>query len=364
MTARERLAEYATLKALGFGPAYVAALIVGESVVIAAHRRAARHRLRPSRSAHWFGSQTGTLFPIFEVSPLHAGDAGRLARSSSALAAAVLPATPGRAGSHRRRFAGHRLMLPFPTASQPLDAQAHHGAHRRRHGAGGVRLRRGADARCGCANAGGDRAPTTSWSPAPAADRGAERRRARAGGDRRDRSPDASGGGERWRRRKRVVLIHLPKRAGGAASQRHGARALAGGHRAAAAGADRRRPHVPPRHRRDHRRQEHRRALRRRRPRRAAALRRARLDRGRGLRRRRRGFDSEIWGDVDQLMQSFRRQAYSSVVAGSPTRTGSSRSSAGSRPTRASPSKPSASASSTRSSRRRWRTSSASSASR
>ena len=27
------------------------------------------------------------------------------------------------------------------------------------------------------------------------------------------------------------------------------------------------------------------------------------------------GFDSEMWGDVDQMMQSFRRQAYSSVVA-------------------------------------------------
>jgi putative ABC transport system permease protein len=27
------------------------------------------------------------------------------------------------------------------------------------------------------------------------------------------------------------------------------------------------------------------------------------------------GFDSEVWGDVDQMMQSFRRQAYSSVVA-------------------------------------------------
>ena len=26
-------------------------------------------------------------------------------------------------------------------------------------------------------------------------------------------------------------------------------------------------------------------------------------------------FDSEIWGDVDQMMQSFRRQAYSSVIA-------------------------------------------------
>src|SRR5690606_26031135 len=26
------------------------------------------------------------------------------------------------------------------------------------------------------------------------------------------------------------------------------------------------------------------------------------------------GFDSEVWGDVDQLMQSFRRNAYSSMV--------------------------------------------------
>ena len=26
------------------------------------------------------------------------------------------------------------------------------------------------------------------------------------------------------------------------------------------------------------------------------------------------GFDSEIWGDADQLMQAFRRNAYSSVI--------------------------------------------------
>src|SRR5262245_63202503 len=36
MTARERLAEYATLKALGFSPAYVAFLVLGESLAIAA----------------------------------------------------------------------------------------------------------------------------------------------------------------------------------------------------------------------------------------------------------------------------------------------------------------------------------------
>jgi putative ABC transport system permease protein len=35
MTARERLAEYATLKALGFGPRFVMMLISGESLAIA-----------------------------------------------------------------------------------------------------------------------------------------------------------------------------------------------------------------------------------------------------------------------------------------------------------------------------------------
>ena len=35
MTARERLAEYATLKALGFGPAFVVRLLFGESLLIA-----------------------------------------------------------------------------------------------------------------------------------------------------------------------------------------------------------------------------------------------------------------------------------------------------------------------------------------
>ena len=47
------------------------------------------------------------------------------------------------------------------------------------------------------------------------------------------------------------------------------------------------------------------------------------------------GFDSEIWGDVDQLMQAFRRPVYSSVLfrLGDTTTFGASRS--GSRPIRA-----------------------------
>ena len=44
MTARERTSEYATLKALGFGPGFLGRLIFGESLVIAAVGGARRHR--------------------------------------------------------------------------------------------------------------------------------------------------------------------------------------------------------------------------------------------------------------------------------------------------------------------------------
>jgi putative ABC transport system permease protein len=67
MTARERLAEYATLKALGFSPAYVAALILGESISIAAIGAAIGIALT-FPVGDWFAAQVGTLFPVFEVS--------------------------------------------------------------------------------------------------------------------------------------------------------------------------------------------------------------------------------------------------------------------------------------------------------
>ena len=67
MTARERLREYATLKALGFGPSYVAALIFGESLAIAAVGCGIGIALTfPVGS--WFSGIVGTLFPVFEVS--------------------------------------------------------------------------------------------------------------------------------------------------------------------------------------------------------------------------------------------------------------------------------------------------------
>jgi putative ABC transport system permease protein len=69
MTARERLAEYATLKALGFPPAFVVRLLFGESLLIAVAGGAIGIALTlPMASA--FVSVAGTLFPVFRVSAL------------------------------------------------------------------------------------------------------------------------------------------------------------------------------------------------------------------------------------------------------------------------------------------------------
>ena len=67
MTARERLREYATLKALGFGPGFLAALIYGESLAIAAIGSAIGVALT-FPVGDWFAAKMGTLFPVFEVS--------------------------------------------------------------------------------------------------------------------------------------------------------------------------------------------------------------------------------------------------------------------------------------------------------
>ncbi len=67
LTARERLSEYATLKALGFGPGYVARLILGESMLIALVGGAAAIVLTPVFTAQ-LGRLTATLFPTLFVS--------------------------------------------------------------------------------------------------------------------------------------------------------------------------------------------------------------------------------------------------------------------------------------------------------
>jgi len=67
MTARERLGEYATLKTLGFGPGFIAVLIVGESLLIATIGSVVGIGAT-FPVAKVFAAQTGTLFAIFEVS--------------------------------------------------------------------------------------------------------------------------------------------------------------------------------------------------------------------------------------------------------------------------------------------------------
>jgi putative ABC transport system permease protein len=68
MTARERLGEYATLKALGFGPGFIAALIVGESVTITA-LGGALGILATFPVAAGFKAAMGSFFPVFKVAP-------------------------------------------------------------------------------------------------------------------------------------------------------------------------------------------------------------------------------------------------------------------------------------------------------
>ncbi|MDI1257692.1 ABC transporter permease [Aquabacterium sp.] len=67
MTARERLAEYATMKALGFAPGFISKLLLGESLLIALIGGGIGVALTfPLAKA--FGGNLATLFPVFQVS--------------------------------------------------------------------------------------------------------------------------------------------------------------------------------------------------------------------------------------------------------------------------------------------------------
>jgi putative ABC transport system permease protein len=90
MSARERTSEYAMLKALGFGPGFVALLILGESLAICAVGGGIGLWLTPYAAAG-FKQAAGGIFPIFAVS-----DATRIAQILCALAvglaSAIVPA--------------------------------------------------------------------------------------------------------------------------------------------------------------------------------------------------------------------------------------------------------------------------------
>jgi putative ABC transport system permease protein len=69
MSARERMGEYATLKAVGFGPGFLLALIFGESLFLALLGAVLGVALL-FPAASLFSVAMGSLFPVFEVSKL------------------------------------------------------------------------------------------------------------------------------------------------------------------------------------------------------------------------------------------------------------------------------------------------------
>ncbi|MBV6323518.1 ABC transporter permease [Duganella violaceipulchra] len=69
MSARERLGEYATLKALGFGPGFLTLMILGESLLLSAFGAAIGIVILFPFAA-FLGKAMGTMFPVFEVSQL------------------------------------------------------------------------------------------------------------------------------------------------------------------------------------------------------------------------------------------------------------------------------------------------------
>ena len=103
MTARERLAEYATMKALGFGPARLIALIFGESLAIAL-AGAAAGIFATFPVADWFGAKLGTLFPVFAVS----SDTVIMQLSAALLVGTVAALFPGLRAAHLRIVDGLR----------------------------------------------------------------------------------------------------------------------------------------------------------------------------------------------------------------------------------------------------------------
>jgi len=67
MSARERVTEYATLKALGFGSGFLSLLVFGESMIISIFGGALGMLLTPP-AARFFKQAVGGIFPVFTVS--------------------------------------------------------------------------------------------------------------------------------------------------------------------------------------------------------------------------------------------------------------------------------------------------------
>ena len=109
MSARERIAEYATLKALGFGPGFIAMLIFGESFAICALGGALGVAADCACRRHVQGTGGG-IFPIFQVSPLTLAAADGL-HDADRRCCRHRAGHPRRAHPHRGGAARHWLMM-------------------------------------------------------------------------------------------------------------------------------------------------------------------------------------------------------------------------------------------------------------
>ena len=91
MTARERLAEYATLKALGFSPPFVAALVYGEALMLSLIGAGLGILLTFPMAAGFASSPAGAVFAAFRVS----GDTVLLQAASGLVVGLVAAVIPG-----------------------------------------------------------------------------------------------------------------------------------------------------------------------------------------------------------------------------------------------------------------------------
>lgn len=89
MTARERMAEYATLKTLGFGPRHLAGIVFGESITIALVG-GVLGTLLIFPAARWIEVELAQFFPAFGIAPATIAQ-GLLAALTVGVIAGIFP---------------------------------------------------------------------------------------------------------------------------------------------------------------------------------------------------------------------------------------------------------------------------------
>jgi putative ABC transport system permease protein len=89
MTARERMAEYATLKTLGFAPRHLAGIVFGESITIAL-AGGVLGTLLIFPAARWIEVELAQFFPAFSIAPATVAQ-GLLAALTVGVTAGIFP---------------------------------------------------------------------------------------------------------------------------------------------------------------------------------------------------------------------------------------------------------------------------------